>query len=69
MVLNTLINDDITKCSNNLYLSDRNAHNDKITKGDTLYPGGLQTNINNIYGHALSTEVSCIDKIRIKNNK
>jgi hypothetical protein len=69
MVLDTLINDDITKCSNNLYLSDRNAHNDKITKGDTQYPGGLQTNINNIYGHDLSTEVSCIDKIRIKNNK
>jgi hypothetical protein len=47
----------------------RIAHNDKITKGDTQYPGGLQTNINNIYGHDLSTEVSCIDKIRIKNNK
>ena len=67
MVLDTLINDDITKCSNNLYLGDRNAHNDKITKGE--HPGGLQTNINNIYCHDLSSEVSCIDEIRIKNNK
>ena len=34
-----------------------------------IHPGGLQTNINNIYCHDLSTEVSCIDEIRIKNNK